>query len=183
MEANDATWAVIYRHIKPKPVVEPYMLTLTHPVAQYLHKLRGPHFHLQKHIAVLTGQPPTCTLCDAGEVEDIVHFILHCPAYRARSTLKKQMDDVLQRYDTITRSAVMYYLQSPAEDTVQCSRILSRHLPPILTHCVKTAWQAAWHDIFNVLDEFLHTLITVRQQLLEHQNIITSALGQALSQQ
>jgi hypothetical protein len=165
MQRHEATWSTIYMMFKQQPSMEPYMMSLVHPVTTSLHKLRSCHFPLQRYVGRINDTGTACKLCHAAE-EDIPHFLLHCTAYRRRGALRKQIDHVKQHYTVQYQQQVDTYFNNDLPDTQQCAHLLSRTLPTPPTPQYRTLWQAMWYTIFHKLDKHIHTLVTQREVML-----------------
>jgi len=166
MHDNDSTWSKIHTAFKQQPVAEPYLLSLMHPATTSLHKLRSSHFPFQRHTGRINDIDTTCTLCHAAE-EDITHFLLHCAAYKHRSALHKQIQQVKQRYNAQFQQEVDMYCATDLPDVQQCAHLLSRTLPTASTpHNHSGKWQAMWFTIFHKLDAHIHILVSQRETML-----------------
>jgi hypothetical protein len=158
-------WAQIYRAFKQQPTVEPYMLSLVHPVTIALHKLRSSHFPLQRRTGTINNTDTRCTLCHAAE-EDMPHFLLHCSAYRHRLALRKHIDHVKQFYAVQYQQEVDMYFDDNLPDVQRCAHLLSRSLPTTSQqHIHRNKWQAMWYTIFHKLDTHLYIMVQQREAM------------------
>ena len=167
MQQNDSTWSTLYIIFKQQPVMEPYMKPLVHPVTIALHKLRSSHFPFQRHIGRINHTDTRCKLCNAAADEDIVHFLLHCTAYKHSSSLHKQINHVKRHFSVQFQQEVDKYFTTDLSDNEQCAHLLSRTLPTAVNPHQHTLWQAMWYTIFHKLDKHLHIVVTRREALLQ----------------
>ena len=167
MQQNDSTWSSIYIIFKQQPVMESYMKALVHPVTIALHKLRSSHFPFQHHIGRINHTHTRCKLCNAAVDEDIVHFLLHCTAYKHSSSLHTQIKHVMKHFSVQFQQEVDNYFTSDLSDNQQCAHLLSRTLPTAVNPHQHTLWQAMWYTIFHTLDKHLHIVVTRREALLQ----------------
>ena len=161
-----ASWRQIYLNIKQTPTIEDHMKALTHPVADALHKLRGPHYPFQRHIANTTQAPATCILCDTETDEDTIHLLLQCPAYTHRKAIAKQLNSIIERYDKTIQQEVIRYYSNSESNLIQSARILSRTIPPTPNDLRSAPWKRLWQRIFEVLDDHIYIMISQRDKQL-----------------
>ena len=143
------------------------MKPLVHPVTIALHKLRSSHFPFQRHIGRINHTDTRCKLCNAAADEDIVHFLLHCTAYKHSSSLHKQINHVKRHFSVQFQQEVDKYFTTDLSDNEQCAHLLSRTLPTAVNPHQHTLWQAMWYTIFHKLDKHLHIVVTRREALLQ----------------
>ena len=166
MQNNASMWAKVYTAFKQQPTVEPYMLSLVHPVSISLHKLRSSHFPLQRSINKVNNTDTTCTLCHAAE-EDMPHFLLHCTAYRHRRSLQKQIDHVKQFYAVQYQQEVDMYFDNDLPDIQRCAHLLSRSLPTAPQQQIqRNKWRVMWYTIFHKLDIHLYIIVQQREAVM-----------------
>ena len=166
MQNNASMWAKVYTALKQQPTVEPYMLSLVHPVSISLHKLRSSHFPLQRRIGRVNNTDTICTLCHAAE-EDMPHFLLHCTAYSHRRSLQKQIDHVKQFYAVQYQQEVDMYFDNDLPAIQRCAHLLSRSLPTApQQHIQRNKWRPMWYTIFHKLDIHLYIMVQQREAMM-----------------